>query len=279
MAKQTRVLGVRSRGRPARYRAARARRHQPGLSALLQAREGDRVPRHGGDAADRQFRLDARPADHRGGDERRHPGAHARALRRQGRDPGLHHARLEGRPVARALDRRRQAAQSRPAQRSAPHHLQAGRRAVAARAQEPRPDAARGHPQGEHRRRGAALGAQPPARAHRAAPHPDGDLRRRAGRRFDALGQSRQLSRAPSARGHRARSSATRRSSSSPSASATTSRAITAAPSPSSMPSSWAAPCSKSSPSCSTRTKTRTPSPAWRPASSFEIARSPRSAR
>ena len=60
--------------------------------------------------ADRQFGLDARPADHRRGDERRHPGAHARALRRQGRDPRLHHPRLEGRPGARALDRRRQAA-------------------------------------------------------------------------------------------------------------------------------------------------------------------------
>ena len=46
-----------------------------------------------------------------------------------------------------------------PPQRSAPHHLQARRRAVAAGAAQPRPDAARGHPQGEHRRRGAALGA------------------------------------------------------------------------------------------------------------------------
>jgi cobaltochelatase CobT len=48
--------------------------------------------------------------------------------------------------------------QSRPSQRPAPHHLQAGRRAVAPRPQESRPDAARGHPQGEHRRRGAAVG-------------------------------------------------------------------------------------------------------------------------
>ena len=59
------------------------------------------LPRHGGDAAARQFRLDARPADHGGGDLRRHPGAHAGALRRQGRDPRLHHPRLEGRAVAR----------------------------------------------------------------------------------------------------------------------------------------------------------------------------------
>ena len=38
---------------------------------------------------------------------------------------------------------------------------------------------------------------------HRAAQDPDDDLRRRAGRRFHALGQSRQLSRAPSALGDR----------------------------------------------------------------------------
>ena len=71
-----------------------------------------------------------------------------------------------------------------PAQRSAPHHLQVGRRALAARAQEPRPDDARGPAQGEHRRRGARLGAQAPAGAHRAAQDPDDDLRRRAGRRL-----------------------------------------------------------------------------------------------
>ena len=78
-------------------------------SAVVQAREGHQLPRHRGDAAARQFRLDARAPDHGGGDLRRHPGAHARALRRQGRDPRLHHARLEGRAVARSLARRRQA--------------------------------------------------------------------------------------------------------------------------------------------------------------------------
>ena len=62
--------------------------------------------------------------------------------------------------------------------------LQGRRRAVAARAQEPRPDDARGPAEGEHRRRGARLGLQAPARPHRAAAHPDDDLRRRAGRRF-----------------------------------------------------------------------------------------------
>ena len=46
-----------------------------------------------------------------------------------------------------------------PAQRSAPHRLQARRRAVAARPAQSWPDAARGHPEGEHRRRGADVGA------------------------------------------------------------------------------------------------------------------------
>ena len=125
----------------------------------FKAEKDMRVPRHRGDAAARQFRLDARPPDHGRRHLRRYSGAHARALRRQGRDSRLHHARLEGRPVARALAHRRQAGQSRPAQRSAPHHLQVGRRAVAARAQESRPDDARGPAQGKHRRRGARLGA------------------------------------------------------------------------------------------------------------------------
>ncbi len=47
----------------------------------------------------------------------------------------------------------RQAGQSGPAQRPAPHRLQVGRRALAARAQEPWPDDARGPAQGEHRRK------------------------------------------------------------------------------------------------------------------------------
>ena len=143
----------------------------------------------------------ARPADHRRGDVRRHPGAHAGALRGQGRDPRLHHPRLEGRPEPRALGAGRQAAQSRPAQRSAPHHLQIRRRALAPGAQESRADAARGAAEGEYRRRGAALGVSPPAGAARASPHPDGDQRRRAGRRQHAVGQSRQLPGTASARG------------------------------------------------------------------------------
>ena len=55
-------------------------------------------PRHGGDPAARQFRLDARPPDHGGGDVRRHPRPHAGALRGEDRNPGLHHPRLERRP-------------------------------------------------------------------------------------------------------------------------------------------------------------------------------------
>ena len=160
-------LGIRSRRRPARSGAAVARRRRSDAPAVVQAREGHQFPRHRGDAAARQFRLDARAADHGGGDLRRHPGAHARALRRQGRDSRLHHARVEGRPVARGLARRGQARQSGPPQRSAPHRLQVGRCAVAARAQKSRPDDARRLAQGEHRRRGAGLGAQAPARPHR----------------------------------------------------------------------------------------------------------------
>ena len=45
-----------------------------------------------------------------------------------------------------------------PPERPAPHHLQIRRCALAPRAQEPRPDAARGAAEGEHRRRGAGMG-------------------------------------------------------------------------------------------------------------------------
>jgi cobaltochelatase CobT len=130
----------------------------------------------------------------------------ARTLERCGGQSGsarLHHAHVEGRAIARALDRGGQAGQPRPPQRPPPYHLQVRRRAVAAGAQEPGPDAARGHPQGEHRRRGAAVGPQPAGRARRAAQDPDGDLRRRPGRRFHPLGQSRQLPGAAPARGDR----------------------------------------------------------------------------
>ena len=54
---------------------------------------------------------------------------------------------------------------------------------------QPRPDDARGAAQGEYRRRGAALGAPAADRPGRGAQDPDGDLGRRAGRRFDPVGQ------------------------------------------------------------------------------------------
>ena len=149
----------------------------------------------------------------------------ARTLERCGvcrRDPRLHHARLEGRAGAREMAEGRQAASPGRAQRPPPHHLQVGRRAVAARAAQPRPDDARGAAQGEHRRRGADVGAQPADRRGPSSGDPDDDLRRRAGRRFDAVGQSGQLSGAPSARRHRADRGRARRSSCWPSASATT---------------------------------------------------------
>ena len=104
-------LGVRSRrGHPRRRRGCRASSTNPVLPLSYKQEQETEFRDTVVTLADRQFRLDARPADHGGGDERRHPGAHARALRRQGRDPRLHDARLEGRAGARALDRRRQAA-------------------------------------------------------------------------------------------------------------------------------------------------------------------------
>ena len=180
-----------SRVVPTRSPRSRSSRNARRLSATRSSR------------SPRQFRLDARPADHRRGDLRRHSRAHARALRRQGRDSRLHHARLEGRALARGMAERAEAAAARPAERPPPHHLQVRRRALAARAAQPWPDDARRAAEGEHRRRGARLGAQAADRAARAAAHPDGDLRWRAGRRFDALGQRRQLSRAPPALRHR----------------------------------------------------------------------------
>ena len=84
--------------------------------ALVQARARRRLPRHDRDTAARQLRQHARTSDHGGGLLRRHPGAHARALRREGGDFGLHHQGLEGWAGARGLARRRQAGQSRAPQ-------------------------------------------------------------------------------------------------------------------------------------------------------------------
>ncbi len=90
-------LDLRPRGGHARRGAADPGDRRPDRAAVVQAGGGHRVPRHGGLAADRQLRLDARAADHGRRGLRRHPGAHAGALRRQGRDPRLHHPGLEGR--------------------------------------------------------------------------------------------------------------------------------------------------------------------------------------
>ena len=75
--------------------------------------------------------------------------------------------------------------------------------ALAAGPEEPRPDDAGRAAEGKYRRRGAGLGASAPAGAARAAQDPDGDLGWRAGRRFDAVRQCRQLSRAAPAPYHR----------------------------------------------------------------------------
>ena len=160
-------LGFRSGGRAARRGAAGADRHLARPRDELQGRARHEVSRHRRHPADRQFGVDARPADLDRGDLRRHPRPHPRTLLGQDRDPRLHDARVEGRPVARKVAGGGAAGKAGAAQRPAPHHLQAGRRAVAAGAQEPRADDARGAAQGEYRRRGAALGAQPDARAER----------------------------------------------------------------------------------------------------------------
>ena len=131
-------LGIRSRGRHSRSRPPVAGGDRSLSPAVVHAREGSDLPRHRGDAAAGQFRLDARPPDHGGRDLRGYSGAHAGALRRQGGNSRFHHPRLEGRAVARGVACRRQAGQSRPSQRSPAHHLQIRRRAVAAGAQESR---------------------------------------------------------------------------------------------------------------------------------------------
>ena len=88
--------GVLDTGAPA------PRDHRSAAAAVLQAGEGHGVPRHDGDAAHRQFRLDARAPDHGRGDLRRHSRPHARTLRGESRDSRLHHPRLERRTVARS---------------------------------------------------------------------------------------------------------------------------------------------------------------------------------
>ena len=103
------VLGIRPRRRLPRHRPARAGGRESHPRTLLQDGEGDGVPRHRGQPAHRQLGLDAR-SSHRGrGDERGHPRPHPGAVWSEGRDPGLHHPRLERRAVPRAMARGGQA--------------------------------------------------------------------------------------------------------------------------------------------------------------------------
>ena len=72
------------------------------LTPLSFKQESDtEFPGHGGEPADRQLAGSMpRPADRDRRDLGRHPGADAGALRREGGDPGLHDAGVEGRPGA-----------------------------------------------------------------------------------------------------------------------------------------------------------------------------------
>ena len=106
----------------------------PGHSLCYKVERDTEFKRHRRLAADRQFGLDARPADRHRRDLRRHPRPHARTLRGRDRDPRLHHPRLEGRAEPRGVAGRRRARQSGPAQRPPPHRLQARRRALSPRA-------------------------------------------------------------------------------------------------------------------------------------------------
>jgi cobaltochelatase CobT len=67
LAKQNRSWTFDLEEGPARRRPPDAGDRRSDRAPVLQGGGGHRVPRHGGDPADRQFRLDARPADHGGG--------------------------------------------------------------------------------------------------------------------------------------------------------------------------------------------------------------------
>jgi cobaltochelatase CobT len=79
--------------------------------------------------------------------------------------------------------------QSGAAERSAPHRLQARRCALAPGPAQSGADDEGRAAEGEHRRRGAGMGASADRGAARGAQDPDGDLGRRAGRRFDPVGE------------------------------------------------------------------------------------------
>ena len=199
----------RAAGTSTRRKGCSMPRGWPGSSSIprhalsLQDRARHRVPRHRRFAPDRQFGLDARAADRHCRDLRRHPRAHAGAMRRATEILGFTTRGWKGGQSREAWLADGRPANPGTAQRPSADHLQARRRALPPRPPQPRADDARRAAEGEYRRRGAAMGAQPADRAARGAAHPDGDLRRRAGRRFDRLGQRRQLSRAAFAAGHR----------------------------------------------------------------------------
>ena len=115
------------------------------------------------DAAAGQFRLDARAADHGGGDVRRHPGA-ARWSAARSRPKSWASPPAPGRAASRARNgsptasRRIPAASTICATSSTRPPTSPGGGAQA----QSRPDDARGPAEGEHRRRGADVGAQPP---------------------------------------------------------------------------------------------------------------------
>ena len=70
-----------------------------------------------------QFRLHARAAHLHRRDLRRRPGAHAGTLSGQGRDPRLHHPRLEGRAGPRTLAGRRPVASPQPGRLNDLRHI------------------------------------------------------------------------------------------------------------------------------------------------------------
>ena len=185
MAQQTPLLGVRPRrGHPRRRAPVARRRPIPMHAALLQEGAGDRfrdtvvslLIDNSGSMRGRPITVAAMSAD-----------ILARTLERCGVKVEILGFTTRAWKGGQARERwlaRRQAGQSRAASTICATSSTSRPTRRGGAPAEPRPDAARGHPQGEHRRRGAAVGAQPPAGRARAAPHPDGDLRRRAGRRF-----------------------------------------------------------------------------------------------
>ena len=144
----------------ARCRAPVAHRHRSAASALLQGRAGHAVPRHRGDAAARQFGLDARPA--RSPSPRPAPiFSPARSSAAASRSRSSASPPAPGRAASRARNGWPPASPPIPAASTILRHIiyKSADIALAARAAQSRPHDARGPAQGEHRRRSADLGA------------------------------------------------------------------------------------------------------------------------